>query len=218
MITRNNVGDQTLENAIQEESKYNGTSDFDGSENFKTKYPAVQAGWLYKTYIPSQNEAGKINYSSNYKNMKATEYLLDSSIWNVSYKKDKAEWAIGAPTLELLVEVYKKYKDKEIIIDEPSGVGYVYNDELVSQNSIGRSDKCISKVEKSKNIFNHGEDYWIACPGNNYNDILRYVDSDYASVGGGTYSQFSGGIRPVVCLKSSVILKESSDGATYTIE
>ena len=202
LITRNNVGDQTLENAIQEESKYNGTSDFDGSETFKQKYPAIQAGWLYKTYIPSQNEAGKINYSSNYKNMKATEYLLDSSIWNVSYKTDKAEWAVGAPTLEMFVKSYNKYFDTKIVIEDENNAGY---------------DLTINDGIKKNTVFNRNFNYWLASPSKDNQIGVNFVDNIADHVGKYTVND-TNGIRPVVCLKSSVILKESSDGTTYTIE
>ena len=218
LITRNNVGSRTLEIATQENSGYNGTSDFDGSENFRIKYPAVQAGWLNKIYTPAENGTGKINYSSNYKNMKCTEYLLDSSVWNVSYKTDKADWVIGAPTLELFVALYNKmFTDKIITIETPSGSGYKYDDELYTKESLPINDRIISGIEQS-NIYNHGYSYWLNCPSGDGNEIMRIVNYGGAYISSSNYGTNKLGIRPVVCLKSSVILKESSDGTTYTIE
>ena len=78
LITREGCEKQTLDDKF---ASYNGTSDFDGSEEFKTKFPAVQAGWLYKTY----NSEGILDYASNAPNMKTVEYLLDSSVWNEKY-------------------------------------------------------------------------------------------------------------------------------------
>ena len=211
LITRDNVGNQTLNDKI---AGYNGTSDFDGSDTFKTKYPAVQAGWLNKTYDPSAIE--KIKYQSSYDNMKCTEYLLDSSVWNKTYKTEKADWAIGAPTLELFVASYNKiYTEKTIEIAIPNETGYKYNDKLYPTGSITTNDDMTSGTSKS-NIFNHGYYYWLACPGSGSDTYIRFVSSNDNSVGPSKYSSLNG-TRPVVCLKSDVILKKSSDGNTFTI-
>ena len=220
LITRNNVGDQTLENAIQEESKYNGTSDFDGSEEFKNKYPAVQAGWLNKIYTPAENGTGKINYSSNYKNMICTEYLLDSSVWNVTYKTEKADWVIGAPTLEMFVAVYnKKNVNSQVTIPELYGSGYKYNDALYEKGSIGSSDGIIGGKKQSTNIFNHGYFYWLACPSSGNEEYIRNIGYYHEQVNANIYTG-TDGIRPVVCLKSDsiLILNKNEDESYYTLK
>ena len=216
LITRDNVGSQTLSTAVADNSGYNGTSDFDGSDDFKTKYPAVQAGWLNKTYTPAASGAGTVNYTSSYDNMKATEYLLDSTVWNTTYKTEKADWAIGAPTLELFVASYNKiYTEKTIEIAIPNETGYKYNDKLYPTGSITTNDDMTSGTSKS-NIFNHGYYYWLACPGSGSDTYILFVSSNDNSVGPSKYSSLNG-TRPVVCLKSDVILKKSSDGNTFTI-
>ena len=215
LITRDNVGSQTLSTAVADGSGYNGTGDFDGSANFKTKYPAIQAGWLNKTYTPAASGAGTVNYTSTNPNMKATEYLLDSSVWNRTYKTEKADWAIGGPTLEMFVASYnKKYIDKAVTIDTPSGTGYTYNDALYQDNSLPSSDSVTSGTAQS-NIYNHGYHYWLACPGGYSNKFVRAVDYRNAFVNGDGYS-CSFGVRPVVCLNSEVTLTRKTDG-TFTI-
>ena len=212
LITRDNVGSQTLHDKI---TGYNGTGDFDGSANFKTKYPAIQAGWLNKTYTPAASGAGTVNYTSTKLNMKATEYLLDSSVWNTTYKTEKADWAIGAPTLEMLVASYnKKYTDKAVTITAPTGNGYKYNDTLYNNNSLPSSDSVTSGTAQS-NIYNHGYYYWLACPSSSSNDNIRNVYYTAAFVGNGDF-YFSFGVRPVVCLNSGVTLTRGTDG-TFTI-
>ena len=202
LITRNNVGSRTLEIATQENSGYNGTSDFDGSENFRIKYPAVQNGWLKAIY--TKNEG--IKYESNYNNMKCVEYLLDSSIWNEKYKTERAEWAIGGPTMELLVASYSKYSKTEITIKEIEGTGY--------ENTINEG----LTIEKANGVYNHGFTYWLSCASNVNPNILNTVEYKEGCVNSNAYNTGEFGIRPVICLNSSVILKESSDGTTYTIE
>ena len=212
LITRDNVGSQTLHDKI---TGYNGTGDFDGSANFKTKYPAIQAGWLNKTYTPAASGAGTVNYTSTNPNMKATEYLLDSSVWNRTYKTEKADWAIGGPTLEMFVASYnKKYIDKAVTIDTPSGTGYTYNDALYQDNSLPSNDSVTSGTAKS-NIYNHGYHYWLACPSSDISNHVRIVYYGLAHVDGG-YCDNSYGVRPVVCLNSGVTLTRETDG-TFTI-
>ena len=201
LITREKEGGQTLNDKI---TGYNGTSDFDGSDDFKTKYPAVQAGWLNKTYTPSTNGAGTVNYTSSYDNMKCTEYLLNSSVWNTTYKTAKADWAIGAPTLELLAASYGKYEGTTVTIADPSGTGYA---------------KTITEgltTSKANGLYNHGYHYWLACPSNSNDNYVRAVRASNACVASTNYDA-SIVVRPVVCLNSDVILKKSSDGNTFTI-
>ena len=193
---------------------YNGTSDFNGGEAFKAKFPAVQAGWLNKIYTPSASGAGTLSYTSSNKNMKATEYLLDSSVWNTNYKTEKADWAIGAPTLELFVAAYnKKFPNKAVTIETPTGYGYKYDDTLYNENSLPPSDSVTTGTEKS-NLFNHGYHYWLACPNSGYYGYVGLVIYSTARVDWGTYTYC---MRPVVCLSSGVTLTQSEDGNTFTI-
>ena len=201
LITRDNVGSQTLHDKI---TGYNGTGDFDGSANFKTKYPAIQAGWLNKTYTPAASGAGTVNYTSTNPNMKATEYLLDSSVWNRKYKTEKADWAIGAPTLEMLAASYGKYEGTTITIAAPSGNGY---DQTITGGLT---------TSKANGLYNHGYHYWLACPSSYGNkDCVRIVGYSRACVEKSGYYD-SNGVRPVVCLNSGVTLTRKTDG-TFTI-
>ena len=194
LITRNNIGSQEL--TI---TGYNGTSDFNGSETFKAKYPAVQAGWLNKTYTPSASGAGTVNYTSSYGNMKATEYLLDSSVWNTNYKTNKADWAIGGPTLEMLVASYNKKQNQSLAIATPTGYGYA--------STIPRID-----------LFNHDNSYWLACPSSIIDGTrVRYVYCGDTDTGYSAEYSHSIGVNPVVCLSSEVTLTPSSDRNTFTI-
>jgi len=84
----------------------------------ESKYPAVAAGWLNKTYDPFAET--KLLYSSSYTNMKATQYLLDSTNikWS-GFKNTKADWVIGAPTYEMLIASYNDYYDTDIELTGP---------------------------------------------------------------------------------------------------
>ena len=215
LITRDNAGEQTLSTAVADNSGYNGTSDFDGSASFKTKYPAIQAGWLNKTYTPAASGAGIVKYTSSHNNMKCTEYLLDSSVWNTTYKTAKADWAIGGPTEELFVESYnKKYTDKAVTITTPTGNGYDIS-LLNENNSLPSSDSVTSGIAQS-NIYNHGYHYWLACPSSYNSNGVCFMYYGDACIRGSGYGDSTIGVKPVVCLNSGVTLTREEDG-TFTI-
>lgn len=126
---------------------YGGTSDFTEA-NLKSKYKAVAAGLLNKTYDPSTAE---VKYTSTYDNMKATQYLLDSTVW-ASYANGYADWAIGAPTLELFVDSYNAfYLGNTVTLESPTDYGY--------------SSDIIDSIP-SGTYLNHSIDtyYWLAGP------------------------------------------------------
>ena len=200
LITKESCGEQTLDDKIE---GYNGTVDFDGSEKFRKKFPAVQAGWLYKIYTPSKDGNGILNYSSSYVNMKAIEYLLDSNVWNEKYLDNtKADWAIGGTTLELLVASYNKYKNENIEVELLKDYGY---------------EKTINGGLEKDEIYNHRFSYWLACPNNYDSSYISYVYFQQGMVSNGNY-ELPSGIRPVVCLKSNIKLKLNDDKISYLIE
>mgnify|MGYP004586381031 CR=1 FL=1 len=203
LITRQNCGLIKFSDVI---SNYNGTSDFDGSEEFKNRFPAVQTGWLYKIYTPSNNVIGNLNYSSNHENMKSTEYLLDSTIWNEKYlDNSKAEWAIGGPSMELLVKSYNKYEKTNMNIENPQNSGY----EVTISEGLSK--------DKAFGLYNREFYYWIACPSSKGNGNIRSVNHLNGNIDD-LYFSSTRGIRPVVCLKSNVKLKLSEDKTSYSIE
>ena len=201
-----------LKNALPSETLisegYYGTTDFDGTNTFKTKFPAVDQGLLYKTY-----SNGVLHYSSERTNMKCTEYLLDSSLdkWkNFMDKTDGtgyAEYVIGAPTLELLVESY----DKTITINDPSGKGY--DTTLKNQELAGN------------NVWNHGSIYWVASPGQfaSVYDLERvlYVQENSGNVDSFNVNHSSNipcGFRPIVCLNSNIeLVSDSQNEGKYSL-
>ena len=110
----------------------------------------------------------------------------------------------------------KKYIDKAVTIDTPSGTGYTYNDALYQDNSLPSNDSVTSGTAQS-NIYNHEYCYWLACPGSNDGYYVRYMDYYSACVDYASYNyNASIGVRPVVCLNSGVTLTRKTDG-TFTI-
>ena len=189
---------------------YNGTDDSNENINdladenvVNSKYPAIAKGLLAGVYDANTKE---VKYKSSYENMRATLYLLDSDIWNATYKTgDKVDFAIGAPTVELLGKSYGKYEGENIIIDSPIGKGY-------AQTIINGLAK-----NKANGLYNNGNDYWLACPSNGSDISMRVIYSNGQQVNSAYYTS-NYGIRPIVCLKSEVILVASEDNKVYTIK
>ena len=175
-------------------STYAGTSDFETLDT--TKFPAVNDGWLNKIY--------GTEWTSSNPNMKATEYLLDSTVekW-AGLKSNKAKWVIGGPTLEMLVASYNAVNTSSpVTIGDLNEYGY--------PQTIGSG-----LTNTDSRPWNHGTNYWLACP-SRADYIVRFVNADSARVYN-NYYYISYAFRPVVCLKSSVKLTKNASGA-YDID
>ena len=214
-------------------SKYEGVYEFDGSKLFKNKFPAVAQGLLYKIYdydgtIKIDDGYSRTNgytYEEDgkpHENIKATEFFLDSSleIWK-NYKDTRtfkyADYVIGAPTLELLVASYNSVNPSMAQqIPDLDPQGYVEDDYFYTNNPL---------INDGITPWNHGEDYWLACPSNytdcwEYNFVRQINKNGYIKSSLPDYSEL-GAVRPVVCLKDGLELKENiteNGTITYTIE
>ena len=153
------------------------------------------------------------NYENSGSNMRAVAYMLDTDVWNV-YKTAKADYAIGGPTVEMLMESYSKkmgvdYQAKAINkngyqISKDGGVNWVDYDDgvfstsetlyvLPSNSTSGATAMWLaSSSARGSNVMN------VGCSGN-----IDYYDYN------GDYM----GFRPVVSLKSGVSIIKNDDGS-----
>ena len=175
-------------------STYSGTSDFSDL----TKFPAVRDGWLNKIYGTT--------WTSSNPNMKATEYLLDSTVTTWSgLANDYAKWVIGGPTLELLVASYNAVNTSSpVTIGDLNTNGYA---ETISSGLTNTGSR----------PWNHGTHYWLACPSSSSENYVRFVIADNALVSYGNY-RCSYAFRPVVCLKSSVQLTWNATTSQFDLD
>ena len=188
---------------------YGGTNDFLDSTKLK-KYPAVKDGWLYKIY---DNE--NVLYPSSNNNMKATEYMLDSTNakWS-GLKNSYAKWVIGGPTLELLVASYNAVNptNTRTIADfTANATGYARTLEYGTLPNTTQSGVAY-------NPWNHNKNYWIAGPSSQDAPCVLAIFCDGAGVGmSASYTAQRYSFRPVVCLKSDVTLKWDIDHNKYDL-
>ena len=91
--------------------------------------------------------------------MKATQWLLDSkNVWNSKYTNIYSQWAIGAPTLEMIVLAFND------LYDQNDSIANLVNDGYQDQMWTFRYP-CLS----SGTVFNkgYGKNYWVAAPSKN---------------------------------------------------
>ncbi len=147
--------------------------------------------------------------------MKAVAYMLDTNVWSV-FKGDKAEYAIGGPTIELLVKSYnQKYGTNNHQVSANNGLGYQWS---VDGGTSWTNDGCIDILGGNDGLYNSistdlADGYWIASPAGNNSNYLVWSARQVHYI---SYHIPCVGFRPVVCLNSNVQLEKNSD-ATYTI-
>ena len=156
--------------------------------------------------------------TSTNENIRAVAYMMDTNVWS-TFAGTKAEYAMGGPTLELFCASYKqthssKYVDYNIMHSYGYGVklntGSSYTK---SVNGLPQDDfnQIYIKSDTSK-----AEGMWLASPSYSVSRTLVIADYDgYVSYLG--YNYDTHGFRPLVCLKSDVRLKKTSDGV-YAIQ
>ena len=159
---------------------------------------------------------GSENSTNN--NMKATAYMLDTNVWSV-YAGEKAEYAIGGPTIELLFKSYnEKYKtNNKYQAEAKNRNGYLVSADG-GKNYTGMMENKEDFFNVSDELYIVGEYYsvynpfslWIASPAcfDSFLCALLY-DGSISSL---EYTFYSTGFRPVVCLKSDVQLEKLENG------
>lgn len=165
--------------------------------------------------------------NTNY-NYFATEQLLNPNIWNYFVEEEYADFAIGAPTIEMFIRSWnQKYIENENFeylkaIWQKKNKGYVVND---------NNEVIISNYNNAKLYFPHNDynnidkteqgdcvGYWLASPSANsnkslmnilYNGKISYEEID---------AQKGIGLRPIVRLKSELKGNIAAiDGNSHTI-
>ena len=132
---------------------------------------------------------------------KTIAYLLDTNVWNI-YEGEKAEYAIGAPTLELYSAAYDKLYDD----------GFTFG---IGKKGYSISKEYINSIFPKKN--KNGGSFWLASPpSGSYwtTDFIFYTGygSGQTRVFRSGYSGVGGALRPVICLKEGISLKETENG------
>ena len=146
-------------------------------------------------------------------NTKSTSYMLDTSIWQpfASSTQSYAEWAIGGPTVELLLIAYNKYAGTAYETTVASQRGYQVRKTSTDEFSNGIGNAIDEEsLYIAPNITDQDDYYWIASPFNAQANMI-YIVSDQGGVGGASYNVSNGSFRPIVLLNSNFQLEKVKD-------
>lgn len=143
------------------------------------------------------------DYDSYTTSFKTIAYLLDTNVWS-TYAGENAEFAIGSPTIELLLNSYnQKYgTNYRVMSDE---IGYrISNDGGKTWDA-----SILSMINTNDNLYisNTSQRMFVASPSCYSNHYIMCVRST-GSIGFDSYDDSILCFRPVVCLKSTTTLKK----------
>lgn len=154
------------------------------------------------------------NYSSTNLNMKVTAYLLDKSAWS-SFAGSGADYAIGGPSIELLLKSYNEKHSCNYQARAKNNTGYE-----ISKGD-GTWANAISGMLDSNDTLYAGESnrdkatgMWLASPSPASDDYGICVSGGF--VGSNSLTLFAHNLRPVVRLNTSVSLKKTGSN-TYQL-
>ncbi len=138
--------------------------------------------------------AGK---SSNNSNIKAVAYMLDVNAWK-GFAGHQADYAIGGPTLELLLQSQKLLNSHNKL--HPIQVNTMGYD--IKPYKFDVCDNVSYIADKSK-----AYGMWVASPSDYLGDYYVWNVSYYTYLDYESYNDFINGFRPLVFLKPDVTLK-----------
>ena len=176
----------------------NDTNYIDGTESIS--YDNLSRKWL-KSYLD--------NYTSSNNNMKTVAYMLDTDIWNV-YKTDKAKYAIGGPTVDLLIDSYNKKYNVGYKAKVTSILGYQISKDsnfVVAYPGMLDARDSLYVLASSKGASG----CWVASPSQANSYSIMFLGCD-GGIGNCDCNYGAVGFRPVVCLKSNVKIEKNDDG------
>ena len=198
-------------------------ADFSGSVHCSTSYDASQT--LIKRMNPlwatKENTVAAETTTISNKNEQAAAWLCDPSKWTAYCDTDKANYAIGGPSVEMYVKSYNQayngITDSNVYTlgatyRATSAPGYIYTlngaQSTISNNDYWTGDNSLNYTRyKSMYCGQNGNktgEWWLASPSANNSNVVCGVNGYGAYLLGNGYDG-GGGVSPLVSLKSSFI-------------
>ncbi len=190
-------------------------ADFSGNVSCSTSYDASQT--LIKRMNPlwatkGNTVAAKTTTISN-ENEQAAAWLCDPSKWTAYCDTDKANYAIGGPSVEMYVKSYNQTHGDNALgcqyqTNDAPGYGYKVNGTIQNSGWHTNSDTLdYSMTYKSMYCGQNGNKtgyWWLASPSAYISSRVCSVDGFRARLDSYRYSGIYG-VSPLVSLKSSFI-------------
>lgn len=135
--------------------------------------------------------------------MKQVAYMLDTSVWS-NFIGEKADYAIGGPTIELLLKSYNQKYNTNYLAQATSNLGY----SMIQGNSSHYGPNVAELEHRNDELYFASYGTLIASPvsSGNRNWFIGYFGID----DGSNQIGYNVGFCPVVCLNSSVQLEKEN--------
>ena len=149
-------------------------------------------------------------------NMKAVAYMLDTNAWSV-YKGENADYAVGGPSIEMLMKSYSQKHGVDYRARASSATGY----QISNNGGASWADYYSNMLSTSDSLYvltdqTNALGYRLSSlSASNADDVVRVFFTGL--VGGDLYSVNHLGFRPLICLNSDVKLELQQDG-TFAIK
>ena len=190
-------------------------ADFSGSVHCSTSYDASQT--LIKRMNPlwatkGNTVAAKTTTISN-QNEQAAAWLCDPSKWTAYCDTDKANYAIGGPSVEMYVKSYNQTHGDDALgcqYQTNNVPGYIYKvNNTMQNNGWNTNSDTLDYSMKYKSMYcgqneNKTGFWWLASPSACNSNFVCNVDGYGAGLDSCDYS-IGNGVSPLVSLKSSFI-------------
>lgn len=116
------------------------------------------------------------NYSSTNNNMKAVAYMLDTNAWS-SYAGSDAEYAVGGPSIEMLMKSYSQAHSVDYRAQASGATGYQISNNGGSSWEYGigsmlSTSDSLYVISSNSNAYG----YWVASPSADNADYVMRVD------------------------------------------
>ena len=190
-------------------------ADYSGSVSCSTSYDASQT--LIKKMNPlwatKENTVAAETTTISNTNEKAAAWLCDPSKWTAYCDTDKANYAIGGPSVEMYVKSYNQTHGDDALgcqyqTNATPGYGYKVKDTIQDDGWYTNSDTLdYSMTYKSMYCGENGRrtgNWWLASPSAYFSDNVCRVYGDFARLSSNNY-YYHYGVSPLVSLKSSFI-------------
>ena len=111
--------------------------------------------------------------SSTYNNMKSVAYMLDTKAWS-GFATDKAEYAIGGPTVELLFKSYNQKYPTNYVAEATSSTGYKVGSGSASEYylTLSNTSDPLYVITSNSNAVT----CWLASPSADHKNSVFYVN------------------------------------------
>ncbi|MBQ8043110.1 MAG: hypothetical protein IJ272_03040 [Clostridia bacterium] len=133
-------------------------------------YPDIQNSTIANKWLAQYMTSG---YTSTRFNMKATAYLLDVNQWTCFTDSVYAEYAIGAPTIEMFAEAYNKTHEIDIDL-QVSGI-YGYDIKFAIDESYGEGININASEEPFVIQSEKAGGMWLTAPSADANNYMMNV-------------------------------------------